>query len=175
MRNMTREAGIKYGYREVELVGPDGMPPPRCGDIFIGLCDGGVRNDSVENLDEFYQVNMTLTMRVKGIPLDRIGDQLLAKKVAQKIGFNARCDVLRALFNKNWQVVQRANQMLVELNPDAATIYGFCEPPIFVGREAAHWVGPDWFSVEPSQDHYGLAAQLRFDRCRRLQAVGSQV
>lgn len=174
VRDITRESPFGYGVPQCDLTGPDGMPPPRCGSIFVSVYGGDVRNDSVENLDEYFTFFLKLTMRVTIAP-DRVGDQMIAKKLAQKIGFNARCEQLRALFNKNWQVVQRANQTLVELNPQADTIYGFCESPIFGGRDAAQWVGPDWFSADPSSTHFGLVSQLRFDRMRRIQRIGSFV
>lgn len=178
VRDVIRGSGQGYGPRECEIMG-SGEPPPRCGNIFVAIVGGDITNEAVENLDEYHALAITLTMRTQQIPLDRVGDQLLALRTAKQNGFNARARKLKSLLNKNWQVNQKANQYLVELLAEEQDqIYGFSEPLIFQRGDTPHFVGPDWFGAAPPENpgamgEVGIVSQLSFGRARRLQPVGS--
>lgn len=165
-------ARIGYGRTQQVDIRADGKPPPNCGDVFVAVHQGATRNSSLNNLDEYYDLSVTLTMRVT-IPFDRLGDQLLARKLAKKIGFNRRAERLRNLLNMAWETLQTANNYLVDLNPDAQTIYGFVEPPHYTGMEIPQFVGEDWFDAEPDSGNTGLKSELRFADARRMQPAGT--
>ncbi len=175
VRDVIRgNAALGYGVAQTEVMA-DGEPPPRCGDIFVAVHEGRVSSESDENLDEYFSFNLTLTMRVTGVPMDRIGDQLLCRKLAKRTGFNGRAEKLRAFLHKNWSVVALANQYLCEMVDRGGTVYGFCESPIYKGIEVPHFVGGSWFKAAPDSQNVGIAAQLSFDRTRRLQPIGEMV
>jgi len=152
----------------------DGQPPARCGDWFLAIHQGAYRSVMDNALDEYFGFNVTLTMR-SDVPVDRMGDQLLAKKIAAAPGpggspsFNQRANFLGAYLHMNWSVIGNANNYLIQLLPEAETVYGFSEPGRFKGMEVPMFVGGVWFASEPGgdEDVLGLKATLRFEDCRR--------
>ena len=156
----------------------DGHPPPRCGNIFIAVHEGASRSTQDNNLDEYFGWNLTLTMRV-AVPLDRIGDMLLASKLARtaatgKPSFNARLEQLRAWGHMNCTITVLQSQTPASANDNLAawnsgTIYGFVEPARYRGAEKPVLVGGEWFGAMPDALDVGLKAELRFDGARRMQ------
>jgi hypothetical protein len=145
------------------------------GDVFLGVHQGAYRSDMDNCLNEYFGVNLTLTMKVI-CPADRIGDQLLAKEIAAKPGpggspsFNARMNTLASLLHMDWGVLQDANNNLISLLPGAQTIYGFSEPARFRGMDEPQLVGQEWLGggeeTEGAED-VALKGTLRFEDCRR--------
>ena len=150
---------------------PEGKPPARCGDWFAAVHQGAYRSVMDNALDEYFGFNVTLTMRID-VPMDRVGDQFLAKRLAAQPGpggspsFNARTNFLGAFLHMNWVVLGNANDLLCSLEQDA-TVYGFSEPARFRGGEVPMLVGGDWFDDEPGEEPTGIKATLRFEDCRR--------
>lgn len=175
VRDAIRSGGFDYDARSCEIMDDD-HPPPRCGDWFVSVHEGPSSSQMDNALDEYFSFILTLTARVRGVPLDRIGDQLLARKLARRAGpkgapsFNARIEQLRGFLHMNWGVLQDANNNLVALEPDAMNVYGFCEPARYRGADNPVLVGGEWFGAEPEADDVGLKADMRFEDCRRLQA-----
>jgi hypothetical protein len=174
-RNSIRKAGFGYGVAECEIIDPPGKPPPRAGNIFVAVCQLAVTSTSVRNLDELYGFSLVLSMRV-AVPLDRVGDQLLASQLARKAGpgnpsFNARVEQLRSWGHMNWVLMAAANNMLLDIAPpNAENIYGFVTPAQLRSVETAQLVGPDWFGAEPESGKTGIKAEIRFENSRRMQA-----
>lgn len=170
VRNGVRK-DLGYDVRNCEVM-DSGQPPPACGDIFAAVHQGGVTSDMQNALDEWYDFAVTLTQRVT-IPLDRVGDEMLAKKLARKTGFNRRAHALKVYLHMAWGLLQDANQYIVDVSPDAPTVYGFCEPAHFESMDLPVLVGGEWFAAEPEAQDVGLKAELRFAGARRLQALGT--
>lgn len=171
VRDLIRGAGLGYDQSSCAIMA-DGHPAARCGNIFVAVHARGDSSDMMNNLNEYFGWDCTLTMRVT-IPLDRVGEQLLSKKlaadVARQIGFYRRAQDLKAIMHMNWQILQEANENLVELYPQKPIIYGFCEPAQFVSLDDPVFVGGEWFGAEPDGTDLGVMAALHFDRARRLQ------
>lgn len=173
------------GYKDAahcEIVADsEGRPPARMGNWFAAVHQGSYRSTMDNALDEYYGVNVTLTMRLD-VPVDRAGDQFLAKQLAAQPGpggspsFNWRMSQLRAFLHMNWGAMQDANNNLMTLTPDTEIAYGFSEPARFRGMDEPQFVGGDWFGSEPTEVEapLGLKATLRFEDCRRgPQAIGA--
>lgn len=176
-RDAIRAAGLGYGVAECEIM-EDGRPQANVGNLFVAVHETSSRSTGRNNLDEYVGFAVTLTMRVV-VPQARIGDQLLASKLARVRGpgqpsFNARMEQLRALLHMNWQAFVQTGQTPSSANDNlvawalSASLYGFVEPPQYVGRDKPDLVRGDWFSAEPDTA-LGIKCELRFDRCRRLQ------
>lgn len=166
-------AQIGYARPSMIDIRDTGKPIPSCGDIYVAVHELPGKSGGENSLDERFSFGVTLTMRLQGIPLDRIGDKLLAVKLAKSTGFNRRADRLKNLLHMDWNLLKLANNYLVEVNPDAQQVYGFCEPGRYRGREVPVLVGPEWFDAEPTMDEMGLKSELRFDDARRMQALGT--
>ena len=187
VRDGIRGAGFGYNSAAECEIMDSGMPPQRCGSIFVAVHEGSSRSTATRNLDERFGFNVTLTMRVS-VPLDRVGDQLMASKLARTSGkgqpsFNARIEQLRAYLHMNWTVcvgtiAGQANGNLAAWTP-SGSVYGFVEPAQFTGREMPQLVGGEWFGAAPDAKDVGLKCELRFDGARRMQpqtaAVGPNV
>ncbi|MBX9682125.1 MAG: hypothetical protein K2X38_25485 [Gemmataceae bacterium] len=174
VRDGLRGAGFGYGVEQCEIM-DDGHPPPRAGNLFVAVHEGPSSNRSTRNLDERFAFSMTLTMRVTGIPIDRIGDQGLASKLARTAGkgqpsFNARLEQLRAWGHMNWTVMAAANTNIAAWTP-SGTVYGFVEPAMYAGAEKPVLVGGEWLSAAPEAVDVALKAELRFDGARRMQPI----
>lgn len=161
----------------------DGRPPPRCGKFFAAVHDGMMRSDGDNQLHEWYEFTVTLTMRVV-VALDRVGDQQIARNIArvqlgERQGFYAKTDRLRRLLHMNWSIVVQTSQTPNSANDniaawatdptDGSGVYGFCEPMRFLSMEAPKLVGGEWFGAEPDAEDVGVKAALTFGRCRRFQ------
>lgn len=178
-RDGIREAGFGYGRAECEIM-DDGRPPPRAGNVFVAIHGGRVRDGGANdrNLDELHDFSVTLTMRVT-IPLDRVGDQLIARNLelvplAQRQGFNARVEQLRGYLHKNWsrtvligQVPNSANDNLAEWA--TGTVYGFVEPARWQGAEPPALVGAEWMGAEPESEDFAIKSEMRLVGARRMQ------
>ena len=174
VRDLVIAGGFEYNRNTIEVMA-DGEPKANCGDYFVAVHQGSSHAGGYARLDEEYDFNLTLTMRCKNIPKDRIGDSLLAKQVANDTGFNRRCDQLRAFLHENWSLLEYANNYLVKYAQDAELLYGFCEPPRFHGLDMPKFVVGGWFTADPEAEDVGLMAEMRFGECRRFQALASYV
>lgn len=113
-------------------------------------------------------------------PLDRVGTAQIALSMArvpeaQKRGFYAKRDQLRAMLHMNWamtvltgQIPPSANDNIVAWT-DTGQVYGFCEPARFRNPEVVKLVGGEWFAADPEADDIGLVSEMRFDGARRFQ------
>src|ERR1700683_3154176 len=179
VRDGLRAQNFGYsGPNLCEIQAADGKPPPGCGNIFVAVCEGSTSNNAMNNLDEYFDWSLVLTMRISVDP-DRVGVSLEASKLARKSGpgnpsFNARVEQLRAWGSMNWPIT-----VLVGQNPPSANdnlqawapagtsqIYGFVEPAHFVGAEKPVIVGGDWFTASPDAMEVGLKAEIKFARAR---------
>lgn len=182
VRDTIRAASINYGKAECEITGDDGKPPPRAGNVFVAVHGGrakpGKANDN--SLYEVYDYAVTLTMRIVSVPLDRIGDQLVARNIplaplGYRQGFNHRVEQLRALLHMNWQMTVQQSQTPNSANDNLAawctgTVYGFCEPARWQGPiEVPKLVGAEWLGADPDSEDFALKAELRFSGAKRFQ------
>lgn len=181
VRDNIRNAGWGYDTATCEIAGEQGQPPARCGDIFLAVHQGPTSSEMDNALDEYFGFFLTLTMRVKGIGYDRVGDKLLASNLARRGGpngsrtFNARMEQLRSVHHMGWGIIQDANTNLVAWEPDALAVAGFCEPARYRGMEVPRLVGGEWFWADPEAEDVGLVAALRFEGARRLQPLATFV
>lgn len=191
VRDGIRAAGMSYGKAECEIT-DDGKPPPRAGNWFVAVHGGrshpGDAND--RNLYELFDFSVTLTGRVT-IALDRIGDQMIARNVAlvdansiplaQRQGFNAKVEQLRAYLHSNWKITVLQSQTPNSANDNlkawgsGATQYGFCEPARWQGSDVPTLVGGDWLGAEPDSQDFALKAELRFTGAKRFQPQTASV
>lgn len=180
VRDAIRAAGINYGKAECEIQ-DDGKPPPRAGNVFVAVHDGKTRPSSgnnKRNLEELYDFSVTLTMRVT-VAMDRIGDQLIARNLAlvplaQRQGFNAKVEQLRAFLHMNWPITVLTGQTPNSANDNliawcTGTVGGFGLPASFEGADVPALAGPDWLGAEPDSDKFAIKAEMRFSGAERLQ------
>lgn len=177
-RDRVRSAGINYGRAECEIM-DDERPQPRCGKYFLSIHGGKVESKRDNQLYERYSFSATLTMRVT-VPLDRVGDQQIALSLervplAQRNGFNAKIEQLRALLHMNWSIVVLTGQTPNSANDNLIAwgsgtgVYGFCEPMRYRGVEVPTLRGGEWFAADPSAEEVGIKATMRFADCLRFQ------
>ncbi len=178
---------MNYDHASCEIT-EDGRPPPRCGNVFAAV-HGGVSSGenissrstggtNIRNLDEAFRFSVTLTMRVT-VPLDRVGDQQIARNLAlvplaQRQGFNAKVEQLRAFLHMNWAITVLTGQTPPSANDNLAawatgTVYGFVEPARYEPGETVKLVGGEHFGADPEADDIGITTELRFYGARRLQ------
>lgn len=189
VRDGIRATGMNYGKAECEIT-EDGKPPPRCGNVFVAVHGGkshpGSANDN--NLYELFDFAVTLTMRV-AIPLDRVGDQLVARNIpltinsvpaAQRQGFDAKVEQLRGFLHMNWGITVVQGRTPNSANDNIAawctgTVYGFCEPARYVGNELPTLVGGDWLASDPEAVDFAVKSELSFRDAKRFQPITGSV
>lgn len=178
VRDAVRGGNFGYGADQCDIM-PEGHPRPATGDVFVAIHEGSETSTMDNALDDYFDFSLTLTMRTTNVSFDRIGDQMLASKLARRAGpggapsFNARCEQLRAFLHMNWAVIGVANDYLVAWAIDGTTVYGFAEPARFRQREVPQLVGGEWFAADPEAEDTGLKSELRFEGARRLQPIAS--
>lgn len=180
VRDLVRGAGWGYDAATCEVVAPPGKPPGRFSGVFVGVCQTPTSSEMDNALDEYFGFDLVLTMSVR-VGLDRVGDKMLALAEARRPGpngcrsFNARAEQLRGVQHMGWATIALANQYMVEWEPGANLVPGFCEPARYRGMEDPYFVGGEWFWANPESDNVGLVAALRFEGARRLQPIASYV
>jgi len=184
VRDGIRKAGLNYGYTECEIM-EDGQPPPRCGNWFVAIHDGVSKSTADNQLFELYDFSVTLTARLGRVTIDRVGDQLIARNIkrtpdANRDGFNAKVEQLRAYLHMNWQITvlqgqtpNSANDNLVAWS--TGTVYGFVEPARYRGASRITGTPAGWFAEEPGEDSFGVKAELRFEGAKRFQPQTASV
>jgi hypothetical protein len=158
-----------YGYAECEIM-DDGRPPPRAGGTFISVHGAKVRSDRDNQLMEYYDFSVTLTVRIT-IAEDRVGDQLLhrniARLIAEREGLWAKVEQLRRALHMSWPVLAAANENMRQWLD--GVVYGFCEPARYTGCTSPKLVGGEWFTADPDAEDVGVTAELSFAGARRMQ------
>jgi hypothetical protein len=166
---------LGYDERSCEIM-PDGRPKPNCGEVFVSVCEDTSRSTNDNCLMEYFAFSVTLTQRVVKVPLDRVGDSMLAVKVARQTGHNRRCEALRALLHMNWGALQDANDYLVRYSlPGTGPVYGFCEPARFRAMSRPRFEGGDWLGADADAPQICLATDLQFADARRFQGIATYV
>lgn len=180
---------MNYGPAEVEIM-DDGRPPPRAGNVFVAIHGGkhrpGYANDN--NLYEFYDFALTLTMRVT-IPMDRVGDQLIARNLpltlndvplGQRQGFDHKVEQLRSFLHMNWKITvlpnqtpNSANDNLVAWATTVNEVYGFCEPARYKGEEIPSLQGGEWLGADPDTGEFCVKSMMKFEGAKRFTPIRS--
>jgi hypothetical protein len=172
----VRDAIFLMGYDERTCqIMADGHPPARCGDVFVAVHQSTDRQTMDNAYNGYYNFSVTLTMRTADVPIDRVGDQRLARKLSRKTGFNAKVEIISNSLHMDWGVIQDANNYLMEFNQDAYIVHGFAEPQRYRGSEIPQLVGGEWFYGMPETQDVGLKAEMRFEDARRLQPIAEFV
>lgn len=185
VRDGIYAANIGFQYAECNIM-DDGRPPPRTGQFFAAIHDAAIRSDRDNQLHEYYEFKVTLTMRVVVASEDRLGDQQiyrnLVREKARQQGFYAKADRLKTLIHMNWQMTVQygnsattgyasANDNLLSWvdSSEQAEVYGFCEPMRFLSMEFPKVVGGEWFTSDPESEDVGVKSSIQFGKCRRFQ------
>src|SRR6185312_7222743 len=106
VRDALRKPAFGFDARSCD-VRVDGRPKPISGDIYLAIHQAPSTSDMDNALDEYFAFDLALTHRVT-VPLDRVGDQELALKLASQPGprgqlsMNRRLEGLRAFLHMNW-------------------------------------------------------------------------
>lgn len=152
----------------------DGQPVPACGELFVCIFPGAWMVSDAEGLDESFDINITVTVRMSVLPSDRQTavtplSSLGGKAMAQKL------EEIRALLhldNVQDQWLQRANFYLGALEGAGGA---FVEPPRLRGIAAPQAQGPEWFSAERDVAGQilpcGLSQTMTFGGARRVQRI----
>lgn len=173
-RDLIR-SGLNYADRECDVTF-DGQPPPRAGKVFVAIHRGGRRSTARDSIDELYELIVTITLRVNE-PYDRLGTDLL-EKAAQ--GMDDRGDALRAFLHMNYDVMNRANTLLITAAnitkppQGSPNVYGFSEPLGFVSDDIPRLVAGNWFHAASEAVEVGIVQNLTFGGARRLQPIEIQ-
>lgn len=143
----------------------DGQPPPNAGQLYYGVHESSwTANDTDDALDEYFGVNVTITLRMGNVPADRRGLVVvhdLRKKARECV----------AMLHKNYAVLDFANAEI------GAADNGFIEPLLFQNALNTQVRGPDWFWAEGSDNadsNVGVSITLTFGGARRIQVVAEQ-
>ncbi len=176
VRDSIWNAGLGWSKTDCDLQA-DGHPPPKNAGWYCAIFGSDSRGMMRNARDEYTSYTITLTKTVDGVPRDKIGDKLLAQKLAvqggKKDSFNARAQALSVFLDSNWFVIGLANQYLVEMYPNVEIVNGFCEPAMWDDTEEARLVGGEWLSADPESADTALVAEIRFRDARRLQAIAT--
>lgn len=151
---------------------PDGRPTANCGQLFIAVHPGNWSNSSNLNLDERFNLSVTVTVRAGFAPHDRVGTEV----TYGEDGVLAWADKIEKAVHRKYHPTDQANQLLAQWAGDA-TAYGFSEPLLFLDASYLGVKGPDWFTSDDADGDdvpSGVAVELRFGKARRLQPADTE-
>ena len=136
---------------------PDGKPNPGCGQRFLSVHPGNVRNQQKHCLDEYYDFKVTVTVRTGQLPYDRKRDGgvwALALQARAIIHMKSEVVVLAAAEDANFRIT---------------------EFPTFSSASYKGPVGPEWFWAEGQEpDPTGIVVELSFTGIRRIQYIDDE-
>ncbi len=156
-------------------VGFDGQPPAVAGEFFPVVHPGMAENDADLSLEEYFDVSVTLNLRVAYSPFDRHGAEVMTKATT---GLYAKAELLRVGLHMDYVLMgycgglDRTGGKAYSL---PATVNGFVEPLKYRRMLPPRRVGPEWWWAEPNEDALpaGVALQIDFGRARRQQTIES--
>ena len=145
----------------------DGRPPPSCGPIFLAVWSGGGRRrgNSSDGLDQYFGVNVTLTLRTVQ-PFDR--------SIRHRDDVENRLNDVVALVHQDryaHSIILAANAMAGYRQAsvvDPTKHVGFCQALGWAGTDDCREVGGEWF-LSQSAKHAGVTQTAHFDGARRTQ------
>lgn len=187
VRDTIRNAGLGWNEANCDIMsdGPAGagQPPPYTGIWYCAIQQSGQSSDMMNALNTYDGFSLTLTARIDAVPIDRIGNVILAGRLAEaaarKNNFNVRARQLRDILHMDWYTIGAANNKMLEIEPEAYVIHGFCEPAHFTGLSEVQLVTGEWFSAPPPKEggqfYQGIKADLSFEGARRLQPIARYV
>jgi hypothetical protein len=162
-------------------IGTDGQPHARAGERFLMVHPGPITNGQTECIDEYYSVKVTITRRLTYAPADRAEQPLvvltgsLYELAAQaRAALHMNYDVLEACggtFNADEELAWTGGHPFSL----ADTVNGFIEPLVYKSTGVPMEKGPDWFwaDAEDVRAPSGVALEMTFDGCRRVQTIES--
>jgi hypothetical protein len=164
---------------------PDGRPPPNAGRWYIAVHPLGATNadPDAQGNDRYYTVGVTITMKLRDLPQDRRGAELvkpgglleLAEQIADAIHQD---DGPTALLWETNKLIPGTAEYLTAKNqdPDGATVNGFCEPLRLVSIGVPTEAPPSWANEEDGEGddpNDMLTVLVTFNRARRVKHLGS--
>lgn len=139
---------------------PDGQPPPSAGQLYYAVHENSWTNNDTENIDEYFGVSVTITMRAGYVPKDRHA-MALYREMRTK-----REELSRFMLEQRYVVMNLANTKIGE------NANGFVEPLRFVSGGIIEEKGPDWFSATSSTSTAaGVACTLVFNNARLVRPL----
>lgn len=179
VRNTIRST-LGYADKDCDLAPPDGQPPPSCGDVYVAVHEGSSQmNVSYSDFDEVVNIDVTVTMKLRGVAFDRLTQQLL---YGDEKSLDRRARAIAAAIHADTTggAVTNAANALKELLPPAEghSVQGFFEPLRCAGIEKAREVGPAWFHANLDNPNLvlsnfcGYTKTIRFVGARRIQETG---
>lgn len=144
----------------------DGIPPPACGDLYVAVHPAGWRPELIECLDEWFDVDVTVTLRIPHQPQDRQGLNVWARAL---IGLEARLRAALVAIHGRPEVITAANQLIPGQVNTLIEVLRFrhVDPK-------PRKVGPDWFGASSSgrgSRDQGLVQTITFGDARRVQSL----
>lgn len=180
VRNTIRAAaptGLAYANKDCDIAPPNGQPPPMMGPFFVSVHEGNIQGlVSYSDFDEVYSVDVTVTIKLRGTPWDRMVQNEL---YGATTSLDSRCRAIANLIhadNIDRNISAAANALCA---PPASgyAIQGFYEPLRYAGMDRAREVGPTWFhadldNIDANSPPYGWAKTIHFTGARRTQELG---
>lgn len=138
--------------------------PSNIGEMYIVVFPGGVTPGDVHDssgtvIDELYAVNVSVYMRTRKTPRDRLRDRLLSTTSA----LNYVVEQVKLCVDYQWSVMDKANALM-----DLSVYQGFEECIRWVGQDVGpRDIAPD-FEAGNGTQRAGLTRTIHFGKARRL-------
>ena len=155
------ELNLKDTVCDVEIRGD---PPPFAGSVYFAVHPASKRSIIEDVFDENYEVGVTVTQRIIGVPIDRWGGEFLLRNFNS---IDRRTREVAVQIHNQVDVLTRANNIITTDDP---TQNGIIEPLRWTGTESPpRVVDGTWFTAQPETD-VGLVVEVQFGGARRLEA-----
>ena len=145
------------------------------GEMFVAVHPGNWSNNQTECLDETFEVNVTVSVRLPKRPQDFWGAAIVSPLFipgSKYPGLLAICESIRATLHCNYAVMDRANAIITSASNGTAN--GFVEPLFFSGCSPPDVKGGSWWEENSKERYSALAQTVRFQPCRRVQRIDIQ-
>lgn len=175
----TATGCLTYNDKDCDIGPASGQPPPTMKAPFY-VCVHEGKIDPALNyslFDEYYTVHVTVSIKLRGTPWDRIVQKELYGNDTTNPSLDLRCRQIAALIHTDTVDlnISRAANALSELAAPGVGYakQGFFEPLRYAGMDQAQERGPAWFHTDISKpenyDLVGFSKTIRFTGARRAQ------
>lgn len=167
VRNQLR-AKLNYSPQVCEIM-PDGKPSPGAGEKFVAVYFG-YENDAGshgESLDQYFGVNVTLSVRIAKAPIDRVGPDIIAVAGTGLLAEARRIQAIIHMDPDGYAIVKAANVLI------GPNFNGFIEPLQWTSTNYLGVQGAAWYRSKKGTAS-GVAVTLAFGKARRVEKIGNQ-
>jgi hypothetical protein len=154
---------------------PRGKPIPNAAETFVGIWPGHWRqNDAgAQWREDEYGINVTVSVRLPKVPVDRIGTELISKAT---VGLEAVCEKIANVIHMDPDIAVVSNCVRIRANTLLGSGVPYILTPLVLRDGGTPDIkGAEWFYSTATEQYAGIVQTLMFAGCTRPMKIEDQL